>query len=257
MQENQQTHPCSFVHIRIYSICAPTSAILSLSLYLAVRPLQKEQVLRRDSKASAPFTATTGEWPKVMLDIWVTENQNSCLCNLLRREHRTQVQKHQQRPNPAVVSQAECQLSPRQGSNLPQTNKAVSPCHFFWQDPERRWCIPLAASIWAALSERRPLFDRTHSSWLFHQLLPGSWGKTKRSDGVMDHGMSRKVLPSPSIATVGCDHLWENISCWPWTSYPKTPWVSPMSSSLENKWVMTTVYPHGWHLLWEEGLCIW
>lgn len=194
------------MYICIYSICAPTSAILSLSLYLAVRPLQKEQVLRRHSKASTPFTTNTGEWPKVMLDIWVTENQNSCLCNLLRGEHRTQVQLHQQRPNPAVVSQAGCQLSPRQGSNPPQTYKAASPCHFFWQDPECRWCIPLAASIWAALSERRLLFDRTHSSWLFHQLLPGSWGNTKRSDGAMDHGMSWKVLPSPSIATGG---LWQ------------------------------------------------
>lgn len=77
--------------------------ILSLALYLSIRPWWKGGALRRDCKASVPFTTSPGKWPKIISDVWIIGNQSSCLCTLLRGEHRTQIQRHQQRLNPTVV----------------------------------------------------------------------------------------------------------------------------------------------------------
>ena len=60
---------------------------------------------------------------------------------------------------PPVVSQAECLLSPRKGSNLPQPNKTAFPCCFVWQDPGQQVMNTLGSEylgsfIWAKASLR-------------------------------------------------------------------------------------------------------
>jgi hypothetical protein len=62
--------------------------------------------------------------------------------------------------------------------------------------------VPLARSTWEALSEQRPLFDRTRSSWLFLLLLPRWWRKHREIRWITVDGTSWKVPPSPSTTKI-------------------------------------------------------